>query len=226
MPTKIIVLEATSIEIPNGSMTILLEIYCKIVVNNGHITKRVNGKSSLNIKSLKCLLFVLLNEEERMMYTKSKQKITYPDTLLNKCIISSLEDQETIDIKKYRKLYHTHKFNNIDKKTICHEYFRGLTFVLRYYLQSIPDWHWVYPFRYSPFFYDLYKHIDSFDEKCEFILNKPLLPFQQLLSILPPRSRGLLPRALQPLMDDSIMYPTEFKRDYEGKRSDHEAHIF
>ena len=62
----------------------------------------------------------------------------------------------------------------------------------------------------------------------EFELSTPFLPFQQLLTVLPPASKSLLPRAYQGLMlnEDSVLksfYPVEFATDLNGKQQEWEA---
>ena len=62
----------------------------------------------------------------------------------------------------------------------------------------------------------------------EFELGTPFLPYQQLLTVLPPASKSLLPRAYQGLMlnEDSVLksfYPVEFATDLNGKKQKWEA---
>ena len=46
--------------------------------------------------------------------------------------------------------------------------------------------------------------------------------FQQLLSILPPRSKNLVPTCFHPIFERKE-FTTEFEMDLLGKRSDHEG---
>jgi 5'-3' exoribonuclease 1 len=82
-----------------------------------------------------------------------------------------------------------------------------------------------YPYHYAPFVSD----VKGFgDLQIEFELGEPFLPFQQLLGVLPPASKILLPRPFQGLMmnDDSPIkdyYPVEFHTDLNGKEQEWEA---
>ncbi len=202
-----------SIEIPNGGMTSIMEIYAKIAYKYGHLTNRKDNKSNINVDSFSKLLFALSNEECNMMTLKSKQNVKYRDDILQDCI-----KDNKVDIEKYRSMYYLKKLKDVDIEIMCHSYVQTLIYILRYYLQEIPDWHYLYTYHYSPFFIDLFRFLNTFKEK-EMKKNKPLLPFQQLLSIMPARSKNLLPLPLQNIKE------IEFKRDYQGKRSDHEAHV-
>ena len=82
-----------------------------------------------------------------------------------------------------------------------------------------------YPYHYAPFVSDI-KDIATL--RIEFDLGTPFLPYQQLLSMLPPASKSLLPRAYQGLMlnEDSVLkefYPVDFTTDLNGKQQDWEA---
>lgn len=66
------------------------------------------------------------------------------------------------------------------------------------------------------------------DYRFKFELGKPFLPFQQLLGVLPPNSKDLLPKAYQGLMlnpDSELIdfYPANFETDMNGKKQDWEA---
>lgn len=61
-----------------------------------------------------------------------------------------------------------------------------------------------------------------------FELGTPFLPFQQLLGVLPPNSKELLPEAYRALMLDEKselidFYPDNFETDMNGKKQDWEA---
>lgn len=64
----------------------------------------------------------------------------------------------------------------------------------------------------------------------EFDLGEPFLPFQQLLAVLPPHSKDLLPEAFQTLVTDKESpiinyYPVDFRIDQNGKRNEWESVI-
>ncbi len=63
-----------------------------------------------------------------------------------------------------------------------------------------------------------------------FTLGTPLLPFEQLLAVLPPKSAQLLPAAARPLLLDETssildMYPESFEVELDGKRYEYQGHV-
>jgi 5'-3' exonuclease len=109
---------------------------------------------------------------------------------------------------------------------VCHEYITTLIWIYRYYIFGLPEasWTWRYPRFYPPLMYDLSNVIHTY-RPSEFTLGEPVPPFLQLLLVLPPKSKGLLPVRYQQLMTGSEFgseFPTSFELDGEGKRYDHE----
>ncbi|XP_015189014.1 PREDICTED: 5'-3' exoribonuclease 1 isoform X2 [Polistes dominula] len=104
-------------------------------------------------------------------------------------------------------------------------YVRAIQWNLHYYYDGCCSWSWYYPHHYAPYISD----IKGFkDLKLEFELGEPFQPFQQLLAVLPPYSRKLLPEPLQSLLveeESPIIdyYPSDFKTDLNGKKQDWEA---
>ncbi len=216
-----------SLEIPNNGLELLIETCSRVSYKCGHITYRGNdGKVAINMPAFKELLKIVSAQEKKLLEDKSRQRITYPDNFLQ----SFINDDGELDFEKYRHAYHVKKFGDkVDKKDVCTEYFRGMQFVIRYYMTGIPDWHWSYKFHYSPFVTDLLENFDSLTENAIFSLNSPLTPFEQLLSVLPPQSCAILPDALQKLtFSDSPIadfYPEKVELDFEGKRQEYEAGV-
>uniref|UniRef100_A0A7S4Q3X4 5'-3' exoribonuclease n=1 Tax=Alexandrium monilatum TaxID=311494 RepID=A0A7S4Q3X4_9DINO len=105
-------------------------------------------------------------------------------------------------------------------------YMEGLCWVLVYYYQGCKSWTWFYPYHYAPFASDL---IGCANLKCGdrnyFQMGRGFLPFQQLMSVLPPASaeeagipapmRELMKQPFSPLID---FYPVDFGLDLNGKR--------
>ncbi|ETV94821.1 hypothetical protein H310_11488 [Aphanomyces invadans] len=106
-------------------------------------------------------------------------------------------------------------------------YVEALVWCAGYYFQGVPSWSWFYPFHYSPMLSDL-TDIAAIVRRIEFDMGAPFLPFQQLLSTLPPTSASLVPPAYQHLMVDPTspiahFYPIQFDIDMNGKRNEWEG---
>ena len=123
---------------------------------------------------------------------------------LEKFHISSKSDRNTLkDLKEIIKKY----------------YIEGLCWVFEYYYNGCVSWSWFYPFHYAPFASDL---IDLENLKINFELSEPFLPFEQLLSVLPPYSAGALPSCFRELMTDPLspiadFYPRNIKLDINNQ---------
>jgi 5'-3' exoribonuclease 2 len=132
--------------------------------------------------------------------------------------------------EKWRLRYYKHYWNINDdeledfSEKLVKNYLMGIKWVTEYYFVSCPCWDWYYPFDHPPFISDIAKFIDKIDmNDIKFKLGKPLEPFMQLLSVLPPQSSFLLPTNLQKLVinpKSSIiyMYPNEFTQDFINKK--------
>ena len=98
-------------------------------------------------------------------------------------------------------------------------YIEGLCWVFEYYYNGCISWSWFYPFHYAPFASDL---TDLNSLNINFNLGKPFMPFEQLLSVLPPYSAGALPSCFQTLMTDPFspiadFYPRNIKLDINNQ---------
>lgn len=135
------------------------------------------------------------------------------------------DDPEAIRINYYRIKFHLDEEDDVETfiKNVVFKYMEGLSWVLLYYFQSCPMWHWYYPYYYAPLASDLLLDNISF----HFEKDEPLLPFEQLLSVLPASSCHCLPKIYRPLMlneDSPIIdfYPTTFKEEENGKKYKHQ----
>ncbi|KAJ2581536.1 5'-3' exoribonuclease 2, partial [Coemansia sp. RSA 1836] len=125
----------------------------------------------------------------------------------------------------YKSRYYTLKFkiseDNVEEiHKIVEHYVRGLCWVLKYYYQGCASWGWYYPYHYAPLASD-FADLDTMDVSFE--LGTPLKPYEQLMGVLPARSRHNLPKEFTPLMTLASspiidFYPTDFPLDLNGKK--------
>lgn len=143
------------------------------------------------------------------------------------------DDEEAIlrkEFENHKRDYYINKLKYpevtsevIMEQTEC--YIRALQWTLAYYYRGVQSWSWYYPHHYAPFISDV-QNFKNF--KIDFDMEKPFLPFEQLLSVLPAASKQFLPRPLQNLMIDENSelieyYPKDFETDLNGKKQDWEA---
>jgi 5'-3' exonuclease len=114
------------------------------------------------------------------------------------------------------------------------KYIDGIQWVLTYYTQGVSNWKWFFPYDHAPFLSDLavmmekYYSYRDLRENQQFHLRRtdPYPPFLQLLCVLPPKSRNLLPSSLSDMMvspEFRDSYPAEFEIDLDGKINEWEG---
>ncbi|RAR04095.1 5 -3 exoribonuclease [Stemphylium lycopersici] len=91
--------------------------------------------------------------------------------------------------------------------------------------EELPSWPWYYGYHYSPMISDVKRGLKA---DINFKLGQPFKPYQQLMGVLPDRSKSIVPKAYHPLMtseDSPIIdfYPRDFTLDMNGKKQDWEA---
>ncbi|GMM27627.1 chromatin-binding exonuclease [Martiniozyma asiatica (nom. inval.)] len=145
----------------------------------------------------------------------------------------TLQDEKKLYDEKFvgwKDKYYKEKldFSLSDEEKITdltENYVEGLQWVLYYYYTGICSWPWYYRYHYSPRISDVSKGLNV---KINFKLGHPFTPFQQLMSVLPARSRKLLPAIYSPLMTDELspikdFYPADCATDMNGKTASWEA---
>jgi 5'-3' exonuclease len=104
-------------------------------------------------------------------------------------------------------------------------YLEGLLWVTKYYYSDCPSWSWQYPFTHAPFISDIYRYLSKGNVDVngfKFVQSKPLEPYIQLLSVLPPSCTSIIPKkyahlaidAESPIID---MFPKKVELDMVGK---------
>jgi 5'-3' exoribonuclease 1 len=153
----------------------------------------------------------------------------------------------TSKARSYRDFYYEEKMGwptedrertLFQRRAHVRDYLEGLHWVLNYYHNGCMSWDWYFPHLYSPLatdmvnlseFYDEFDtHDDSEFKSWPFEKGTPFPSLAQLLSVLPPQSAELLPKALAELMLHPSsplipFYPSDFTSDPNGKRQSWEA---
>ncbi|KAI1414224.1 exoribonuclease 1 [Hypoxylon sp. FL1857] len=132
---------------------------------------------------------------------------------------------------EWKDKYYTSKFGwaEEDKDTeltkLCENYVQGLQWVLYYYYKGVASWPWFYAYHYSPMTSDITKGLNA---DLNFKLGQPFRPFEQLMGVLPDRSKKIVPPVYHDLMTDPKspiidFYPRDFELDMNGKKMEWEA---
>jgi 5'-3' exonuclease len=223
-----------SIEIIEGGIEVIMDVYKNVSKGHGHMTQIKDGKVFFVRHSLEAFMGTIAQYEKGLFEEKlNKKKSCFPDELLNKHC--KFQDTEiVVDIDNYRKEYIETKFiSTIDmdvkskkkfEKQLCHEYIEGMQWVLTYYTSGVSCWNWNFKYNYAPFAFHLAKHIFNF-KFVKYEESFPVLPYVQLLSIMPPKSHKLLPEPLDKLLTepDSPLKeycPEKVEIDLSGKHKE------
>jgi 5'-3' exonuclease len=211
-----------SLHIKQDGIDYLLDIYKDLLCMR---EEYLICDNEINISFLKSLFMKLKIEEGRKLEDRHhafyRRRFTR-DTRLNKYdqAIKAL-DMQPIIMKEPDKImpnvegweeryyYQLFKLRNVDKdkepvQNICRLYLQGLSWTTAYYFKGCASWKWAYYFNQAPCLNELIETLDTmttlnideiFSEETQ-----PIRPFQQLLSVLPPQSKELLPPKYRELM--------------------------
>ncbi|KAL8837286.1 MAG: hypothetical protein Q9170_002581 [Blastenia crenularia] len=150
--------------------------------------------------------------------------------------VSAEEAQAQMDQRYEQKFqawkdkYYKGKFewgldNDTELVKLTENYVQGLQWVLFYYYRGVASWPWFYGYHYSPMISDVKKGLGA---NMDFQLGQPFRPYQQLMGVLPDRSKRIVPASYHDLMtnpDSPIIdfYPRDFELDMNGKKMEWEA---
>jgi 5'-3' exonuclease len=220
-----------AIEIIEGGIDFMIEIYKKNCSVHGHLTTKKESGIRFRRRSLVHFLRDIAKYEKEVLEGKLKHKDRFfPDLLLEKNAVYTTDGKYNLDIEQYRKDYYKTNLSEIKHiKTLCHEYLEGMQWVLSYYTKGVPNWKWRYLQHYAPFAHTLSEHVMSFKFP-KYGSTSPTLPFIQLICVLPPKSADLLPNPLNTLLTDEksplIPYcPSKFDIDISGMRQEWEGTV-
>lgn len=145
---------------------------------------------------------------------------------------AQLKAKEKYDQKflGWKNKYYTTKFewgsdNDEEMRKLTENYVQGLQWVLFYYYRGVASWPWYYQYHYSPMISDVTKGLGA---NVDFKLGQPFRPFQQLMGVLPDRSKSIVPKIYWDLMTNPSspiidFYPRDFELDMNGKKMEWEA---
>ena len=188
----------------------------------------------INQKFLKLFLEKLSSDEESILTENFSKKRkpryqgsdNYEKELFRiENLLFKIEDPINVGVDSdYRNKYYKHYFDVSDDELekfveeLVKNYLIGIRWVTHYYFQKIPDWQWYYTYDYPPFISDIYKYLSNMND-IKFNENKSMTPFEQLLVILPAKSKYLLPKSFEKLVSNpesslAHLYPVDFQIDF------------
>lgn len=184
----------------------------------------IMSSGGIDLVTFKTIIKKLAETEGAAISAQFYKRQVTPNVTLNSSLKDTARPELGIDLEKYRTLYY--RKAQADPEKMCLEYIQGLEWVNWYYYHTPNNWQWFYPFHYTPLLTDIVEFLENSGEKLTLVSQKrcaPILPFQQLLCVVPPASNRLLPQFLQELYTQLDFFPTEFKIDLEGKQQEWEG---
>ncbi|KAK7196216.1 5'-3' exoribonuclease B [Novymonas esmeraldas] len=186
-----------------SAMDTLMDVYVGAVLPHGYLT---GGEHEIQLVQLERLLRAYAAVEA----TRLRQYCVQSGAMTSQAAATS-ELCSTADRLSWRATYvrTTSLRDEAGVAAACRSYVEGLRFVWRYYssISRQVNWTWYYPFHHAPLAYDVADFIAAQGPQVQTHLAAPALlddpppsPFCQLLCILPPRSRQLVPAALHATM--------------------------
>jgi 5'-3' exonuclease len=218
------------LKIKSGAIDIICDIYKNIYkILDKNLILYAHNKYSINLEFLIMLFENIAIKEESFMKDITKQ--FYENKSINRQNIINKLDKFTNDLDNYPSInkfpfvinpiedttwksnYYYHLFgcqSNHLIKNICKNYLEGLLWTCNYYFNGIFDKFWYFQFNYAPCVSDLYKYIKSLTVSEFETINKKIRTNNnsyinaniQLLMVLPPYSKKLLPENLQKIMNE------------------------
>jgi 5'-3' exonuclease len=160
------------------------------------------------------------NKNTNNQYEVEKNKLeNYPILHRNEEKYIDINNQDNNwPIRYYKQCFHF-EANAQNVNDVCYKYIQGLLWTLNYYYKGCQSWGWYYPYHHAPIINDIYKFVIDTEKWKSVRLYKslPLRPFEQLMFILPPESKHLLPESYQSLMTSNSpiahYYPETYKFD-------------
>ena len=205
-----------------GALDFFFENYKNPLVDN------ITGY--LKIGEIARLLTLVSNREQAIMEARRKEEDLETGNF-NKRFPNPLWEG---DIEKYRKDYIDNKLRKYWTKPysfcsydVVHDFMKTVQWVYLYYTKGIHAtnaWEWFFPYNYSV-------HANIFVEYIKFQpfisygfeKTNPSHPHEQLLRVIPPSSKYLIPSNLHEHVDRLAEKYTLFEIDRSGKRQEWEA---
>jgi len=207
-----------------GENIIDADLFTEFLLNLGQVEEGVLRDASRKKKKKPYCPFRGAYEVEKFQM----ENLVFPGGVYDPVKLGVGEPEEWKE--RYYAYYGIHKSADpalfegaVDK--VCENYLIGLKFITLYYFHGCPSWEWFYHQDFPPFLSDVQAYIRRSDFRISdvaFDLAGPVTPFEQLISILPATRADMLPRAVQPLMTNSLsqlgaLIPSDYTQDLLGR---------
>jgi len=208
----------------DGGLDLVMKYY---FTSKGYITFKLSKqtKVQINFKYLISYFDYILNVAcpQAVQHYKTRE-YGYPNTLLD---IASKKEASFKDIAiHYLKSY---TLNHKITKNLVKIYLTEIEWVFNYYAygSGTVDWNMYYPSQFAPTCINVSNYLKTNKNilGSKELEQNHLLPFFQLLCILPPHSADLLPPPFDKVLTDKMVqfHPEKIEIDFEGKLNEWEG---
>lgn len=218
-----------SLNVDFATIENILDVYRVIGSKHGHLLHENRHQIQWN-QSAMVLFFQSLHAKEMDMLVAqySSSASFFPDPLVLQNLCRAGDDRPArINMIQLHMDYYRVKQRHSPHAT-AKLFLDGMFWVVNYYASGMPDWEWYYPFHYAPFvsdILDVLRHDDDPYQMPVFQLHAPLPALLQLVLLLPPSDRNLLPICMRKTIHRRLWFhfPASIQMDVTGKKSENEA---
>jgi len=202
-----------SLSINNNGIEMLIKHYIEMRKRtNSNLVSRKYMR--INTKALCSMLQKVVEKENDLVRENSRKIHMRKDEQLN------------YYHKRWKQNYYYHFFNTDTKsyvQDVCKSYSEILKWTFKYYFEGCSTWRFSYNFRSAPCLSDVFDYLVNNDlNDIHFDVDEPFTSNQQLMMILPPKSRQLFPQEYVRLIDNELaeFYPRDFLLEVVDKPVD------
>ena len=203
-----------------ASINMMLEILKNTKIQIVNFSKKLG----IELDNLSIFFSKIAAIEHKLLASQLNSK-RYENETLNRSMVDIYDKTKGIDLNTFRENYYKKaNVRDSDSNDYSKSYIQGLAWVNWYYHNKPKNWRWIFPYHYSPLITDLVEHLDI--KPIHLDIQAPLTMNQQLLCVIPPKSKMLLPENLRRFYTDEKLkdfYPEKFEKDLSGKLKDWEA---
>ncbi|KAF7693593.1 5'-3' exoribonuclease 1 [Cucumispora dikerogammari] len=169
----------------------------------------LTSETGINFSRLQFFMKYLSKTEDELYLNKSKSLEEVRAKMFRHQKFEKIDLSNQTGKNEYygKKLY---VFNDEQKDALCYAYLKGMAWIYAYYQGKSRNWDYFYPQHYAPFPSDICKitiHNMKFPE------TEPVCRLIQLLLVLPPDSKSLVPHPFQKIFNDEKLYPKKIRID-------------
>lgn len=191
--------------IQSGQFTSVVQTYQNTIMGKEYL---INDEGKIDKKVLKELLTNYVLE----FHNNDRSGTIKSDGEARKYLMSKYPEEFKMDPDNF-------------ERDLANAVLDSFDWVFDYYTKGCQSWNWCFPFPYPPPLITVAKYCEG--HRSTFELDRPPLPFEQLLSIEPPQSADHLPPGVRQLMFPpspiAHFYPKTFEIDLNGRRFEHEG---